>query len=996
MPKKVKSSTKSSKRSFPVVGMGASAGGLAAFQAFFTAMPATSHSGMAFVLVQHLAPDHTSMLAEIIQRCTKMPVFQVTDGIIVEPNTIYVIPPGFDMALINGTLQLLKPTQPHGKRLPIDFFFNSLAQNQQDQAIGIIFSGTGNDGTQGIKAIKEAGGVVIVQAPETAEYDGMPSSAIATELADYVLAPEAMSKRLMSYTKHAFGNLSRHKLPLTLESQNILNKIYLLLRTEIGHDFSQYKPSTIQRRIQRRMALHEIDKMDEYLQYLQEFPAEIEALFQDLLIGVTNFFRDPEVFEALKTLVLPKLFEGKDSKKPIRIWSIACSSGEEAYSIAILIKEYMTEMSLEHSVQIFATDIDAQAIKVARKGIYPTSILKNVSIERLKRYFTIETNGNYRIHKSVRDMLIFSEHNIIKDPPFSQLDLISCRNLLIYLNLELQKKILKLFLYALNPQGILLLGASESIGDSGDQFTVLDPKSKIYQNTKNYGDALNKNLMKRPSEITQFNPVSMPSTPYNPGEKNLSLRALTEQLLLQKTGLSAALVNQQGDILYLHGRIGMYLELPSDEEGPVNILEMAREGLHHDLMIAFHKAVKTKKSVYCPFLSFKKIAPTSSLNLTIQPVPSSALRAIKTPLYLVIFEAHPKNISPPVTAIQETSSADAPNDNASIAALEQELYEQKIFLQISNHKLELSNNELKSFNEEMQSLNEELQSTNEELETSKEELQSVNEELSTVNAELQIKVVDLSHANNDMNNLLAGTNIGTVFVDHNLSIMRFTPSIKNIINLIQSDIGRPISHITSMLINYPHFLVDIQSVLDSLIPKKIDVQTQEGVWYSMSIQPYRTLENVIEGAVIAFVEITEIVEMRESLLAKTHELERLAVIVSDAYDAITVQDLKGTILAWNPAAVRIYGWNESEALKMQAQDRIPPEHYAEELARIDKLINLETLEPYRAPRLTQEGLTIIVWITATALINSKKKVYAIATTERPTKQELKGKGNAKK
>ncbi|WP_051080328.1 chemotaxis protein CheB [Thiomicrorhabdus arctica] len=984
MSKNVKSSEKNKKNTFPIVGIGASAGGLSAFLAFFNAMPPTSESGMAFVLVQHLAPNHSSMLVELIQRHTKMHVLQVEDGVEVQPNCVYIIPPAHDMALMNGILQLFEPGSPHGQRLPIDFFFNSLAQDQQNHAIGIILSGTGSDGSQGIKAIKEAGGMVIVQSPETAEYDGMPSIAIATGLNDYILSPAEMPKQLIGYTAHTFGNLTRQEFRTTSKPRNTLNKIFVLLRVQSGHDFSQYKPNTIQRRIQRRMAIHQIEQIDGYLTYLQRFPSEIEALFHDLLIGVTNFFRDPEVFTTLKTQVLPKLFNRKGLQNTIRIWSVGCSSGEEAYSLAILLKEYMTETSLHYTVQIFATDIDAQAIASARRGIYPTTISENISVKRLRQFFTIERNGQYRIHKSIRDMLIFSEQNIIKDPSFSKLDLISCRNLLIYLNLDVQKQIIPLFHYSLNPGGVLLLGSSESIGEFGDLFDVLDQKSKIYQSKRNLNIVLHENLINRAPSMTKTNPHHAIYEKNQPTEK-LTFRALMEQLLLQKIGLSAALVDKQGDILYLHGRTGMYLELPPGEAGPINILNMAHEGIHKNLTMAFHKALKTKKSVYCPLLTISKNAQLFTINLTVQPIPSEAFSDENNPLYLIIFETLPESALKTITPLVNTSlkrTGDKSDDSMRIAALEKELYEQKVFLQISNHKLENSNEELKSFNEEMQSLNEEMQSTNEELETSKEELQSVNEELSTVNTELQTKVIDLSRANNDMNNLLAGTNIGTVFVDHKLHVMRFTPSITTIINFIHSDVGRPLRDIVSNLINYTNLVPDIQHVLNTLIPKEIEIQTLDRCWYAMSIQPYRTLENVIEGAVISFIDITEIIEMRNHLLEKTRELERLAIIVRDANDAITVQDLTGSIKAWNPAADRMYGWSETEALQLHLQDRIPQDHYSHEMSNIDKLINLETLPPYKSYRLTQSGLTVKVWITATALINAENKVYSIATTER--------------
>jgi two-component system CheB/CheR fusion protein len=466
------------------------------------------------------------------------------------------------------------------------------------------------------------------------------------------------------------------------------------------------------------------------------------------------------------------------------------------------------------------------------------------------------------------------EQNIIKDPSFSKLDLISCRNLLIYLNLELQKQIIPLFNYSLNPSGFLLLGSSETIGEFSHLFDVVDHKSKTYQTSHKLDRVLDQNIIKRVRKTRQENLI-FPLVEKDLLTEKLTLRALVEQLLLQKLGLSAALVDKEGNILYLHGSTSRFLELPPGEAGPLNILKMAHVGLDQELKVAFYKALESKESVYCRFLKISKNNQSFTVNLTVQPIPSELSNAPNKPLYLVIFETVPESTLKTLAAPEETttkSTAHKANDNQRIATLEKELYEQKVFLQISNHKLEISNEELKTFNEDMQSLNEELQSTNEELETSKEELQSVNEELSTVNTELQTKVLDLSHANNDMNNLLAGTNIGTVFVNHKLNVMRFTPSITQIINFIQNDVGRPLGHIVSNLINYNDLLSDIQSVLDSLIPKIIEVEAKDGKWYSMRIQPYRTLENVIEGAVVSFIDITEIVEMRERLLDKTRGL----------------------------------------------------------------------------------------------------------------------------
>ncbi|HEX7599296.1 MAG TPA: chemotaxis protein CheB, partial [Polyangia bacterium] len=455
-------------KSFPIVGIGASAGGLAAFEAFFSGMPADTDPGMAFVLVQHLAPDHKSILTELIQRYTRMKVFEVEDGVVVRPNCAYIIPPGRDMAFLNGTLQLLEPSAPRGQRLPIDFFFRSLAQDQRERAICIVLSGTGSDGTQGVRAIKAEGGMVMAQAPSSAEYDGMPSSAIATGLVDYELLPSEMPAHLMAYCAHAFGRRPRSITVSAPKTENALKKLFVLLRAQTGHDFSKYKPSTIHRRIERRMDVQQIESMDAYIEYAQQTPSEVEALFRDLLIGVTNFFRDEEAFKVLEEQVIPKLFAGKPAGSVIRVWTPGCSTGEEAYSMAILLQERREALKQSHTLQVFGTDIDSHAIAAARLGIFPANIAANLSPERLARFFTAEPDGSaYRIHKKIRDLLIFSEQDVIKDPPFSKLDLISCRNLLIYLGADLQRKLVPLFHYALNPGGILFLGTSESVGEFG-------------------------------------------------------------------------------------------------------------------------------------------------------------------------------------------------------------------------------------------------------------------------------------------------------------------------------------------------------------------------------------------------------------------------------------------------------------------------------------------------------------------------------------------------
>ncbi len=961
---------------FPIVGIGASAGGLAAFEAFFSGMPADADPGMAFVLVQHLAPDHKSILSDLIRRYTRMQVFEVEDGMVVQPNCAYIIPPNRDMAFLNGTLQLLEPASPRGQRLPIDFFFRSLAQDQRERAICIVLSGTGSDGTLGVRAIKGEAGMAMAQSPESTEFDGMPRSAIATGLVDYVLEPAEMPVQLIAYSAQAYGRPAAAV--ATPKAENALKKMFILLRAQTGHDFSQYKLSTIHRRIERRMAVHQINSVDDYVRYLQQTPSEVEALFRDLLIGVTNFFRDPEAFKVLEEQAIPKIFERKPAGAAVRVWSPGCSTGEEAYSLAILLAEHMEALKQNFTVQVFATDIDSQAIATARAGLYPASIAADVTPERLARFFTAEPGGSaYRIHKSIRDLLVFSEQNVIKDPPFSKLDLISCRNLLIYLSGELQKKLIPLFHFALNPGGFLFLGTSETVGEFGGLFATLDRKAKLYQRKEDFHGMQRLALGRIAPPMTAMAAALPRGAGRAAYPAKLPLRELTEQALLAQVA-AGALVNGHGDILYLHGRTGMYLEPASGEAGVNNILKMAREGLRRDLASALHKAAATNETVRALGLRVKTNSHYTRVNLAVGPVASGTAATSEPPLYLVVLEEAPpvdpklsKQAAVPVGA---GAAGPEPADDASIAALRQELRAKEEHIQSTIEELETSG-------EEMQSVNEELQSTNEELETSKEEMQSINEELATVNAELQTKVTDLSRANNDMNNLLAGTGIGTVFIDHQLRILRFTPAASRIINLILSDVGRPVGHIVSNLVGYDRLVADAQAVLDTLTTKDVEVQTNEGKWYTLHIQPYRTINNVIEGAVITFVDITETVRIREDLRKANQQLG-LALFARDAKDAIIVRDLEGRILAWNPGAERLYGWSEAEARQMNVRELIPAALREEALTRLQQLSQAEILQPYHTQRIGKDGRVFDLWIVSTALLNEAGETYAIATTER--------------
>ena len=1124
-PSAVKPPSRRDDLNCPIVGIGASAGGLAAFEAFFSGLPADADPGMAFVLVQHLAPDHKSILTDLIRRYTRMQVFEVEDGMAVQPNCAYIIPPNRDMAFLHGTLQLLEPVAPRGRRLPIDFFFRSLAEDQRERAICIVLSGTGTDGTLGVRAIKGEGGMVMVQNPASTEYDGMPRSALATGLVDYELPPAEMPAQLIAYVTHAFGNPPRAASFPTPKTESATKKLFVLLRAQTGHDFSQYKLGTIHRRIERRMAVNQIESMDGYVKYTQQTPGEVEALFRDLLIGVTNFFRDPEAFQALEEQVIAKLFAGDPGGAAARVWVPGCSTGEEAYSIAILLAERQEAMKQSFTVQVFATDIDSQAIATARAGLYPASIAADLSPERLVRFFTAEPGGSaYRIHKGIRDLLVFSEQDMIKDPPFSKLDLISCRNLLIYIGENLQKTLIPLFHYALNPGGFLFLGTSETVGEFGGLFATLDRKSKLYQRKADLHSAQRTVLGRFLPPMTAID-VAVPRTAGNmAGSGKPPLRELTEQALLQQVAPAAALVTGQGDILYLHGRTGLYLEPAPGEAGINNILKMAREGLRRDLTTALHKATRATGTVRCPGLRVKTNGDFTMVNLTIRPVATGPAATPEAPLYLVVLEDappfDPEQAEP--TTLHASAQADGRETDADarVATLKQELRAKEEYLQTANQELETSNQELKSSNEEMQSVNEELQSTNEEMETSKEELQSVNEELATVNVELQNNVADLSRANNDMNNLLAGTGIATVFVDDQLRILRFTPAATRIVNLILSDVGRPVSHVVSNLVGYDRLAADAQTVLHSLIPKEVEVRTQADEWYLLRILPYRTLENVIEGVVITFVDISETKKAQASLretqaiLKAALDTSQVGIAIADApsgalryvndaelaigggdrqsavsgvgidrflaswqhmdfdgrplkpdevplarailfgetcsrqliirraldddrivlasaapilddsgkvaagimislditerkraeealrkadldraavvrhsHDAITVQDMQGRILAWNPGAARMYGWSEAEALAMNICDLSAESQREEALAVVQRLSQSEILEPYRTQRIAKDGRTVEVVLTATTLVNEAGRIYAIATTERQVKAE---------
>jgi len=821
------------KAAFPIVGIGASAGGLEALAHFLKNVPAGS--GMAFIIIQHLDPTRKGAMSELLQRATNMKVVQVKDHTLVRPDCVYVIPPNKDMSLLHGVLHLLAPVAPRGLRLPIDFFFRSLAQDQQEHSIGVILSGMGSDGTLGLRAIKETAGVALVQDPATAKFDSMPRSVIDAGLADIVAPADELPGKVLAYLQRT-PHIARTEETLEAKTQSALEKVVVLLRAHTGNDFSFYKRNTLYRRIERRMGIHQINKMSVYVRYLQENSQELNLLFKELLIGVTNFFRDPAAWEQLRAQAVPTLLADRPPGQALRAWVPGCSTGEEAYSLAIVLREALDELKPKRNlqIQIFATDLDKDAIEKARQGVFPSNISADISEVRLKRFFTKEQHG-YRVRKEIRELVIFAPQNLILEPPFTKLDILSCRNLLIYLTTEVQKKLIPLFHYSLNPGGILFQGSAETIGDFTNLFTPLAGKSRIFRRTES--------IVR--SEKIVF-PASFSASPPIGNEVRLaakpptSLQSLADSLVLQRYAPPAVLTNDAGDIFYVSGRTGKYLE-PAAGKANWNLFAMAREGLRYELTHAFAEALRQKESVALHGLKVGTNGGTQYVDVTIQQLTEPELLR---GLVMIVFT----DIVAPTTATPSGRSAKSPARTPRLAELEQEL------LQVRG-EARATHEEMQTSQEELRSANEELQSTNEELTTSKEEMQSMNEELQTVNTELQAKVDELSRASNDMKNLLDSTDIATLFLDKELKVRRFTPQATKVIKLIAADAGRPITDLASDLC-YPELADDAREVLRKLAAVEKPIGARDGRWFTVRIMPYRTQDDRIDGVVITFANIT--------------------------------------------------------------------------------------------------------------------------------------------
>ena len=834
---------------FPIVALGASAGGLEALEAFFEHIPADS--GLAFVVVQHLDPKHDDMLSELLQRRTMMPVSRITDGMKAEPNHVHVIPPNRDLSILHGVLYLLEHPAELGPRQPIDFFFRSLGEDWRERSVAVVLSGMGSDGTAGAKAIKEHGGVVFVQDPESAKFDSMARSVIKAELADVIAAAEELPGRILEHFRHT---------PVTepgyadeVASANAegtvgigMEKVLILLRRQTGHDFSAYKRSTLWRRIDRRMHLHNLSDVADYVRYLRETPQELELLFKEMLIGVTGFFRDSSVWERLKSEVIPDLSEAHPQGGVLRAWVAGCSTGEEAYTLAMIFQEAMAADSArpKMSLQIFATDLDKDAIDRARAGLFPDSISKEVSEERLRKFFRHEESG-YRVSKEIREMVVFAQQNLLSDAPFTKLDILCCRNLLIYFSTEMQKKLLPLFHYCLNPGGTLVLGSSETIGPATDLFVPLPGKERIYRRLET---AAPLERMHFPVIFTlppgRSSTVDVAEAVAQLPKPDLQMRA--NEFLLGNYAPVAVLVSETGDILYINGKTNRYLE-PAAGRANWNLFVMARSELNHSLFEVFRSAVRKKEVVTARDLVVESNGVNRVVDVIVHPI---AEPAALQGMVMVVF--------------REVVGAEAPADKTMVPGkqgtrlieLGRELRSAQEELHLLREEMQTTNEELKSSNEELQSANEELQSMNEELTTSKEEMQAMNEELQVVNQDLMGKLQDLSRTNNDMKNLLSSMDTATLFLDNELNVRWFAPQTADIINLVPSDVGRPVTDIVSRL-DYDGLAQDTREVLRTLIPLKKEVPTLDGRWFAVRIIPYRTKESMIDGLVITFLDVSE-------------------------------------------------------------------------------------------------------------------------------------------
>ena len=971
-----------------VVGLGGSAGSLSAIQKFLQQMP--SDSGMAFVFVPHLDPNRESLMVELLARQTEMPVREIAHDVPVEANTVYVLPPGFDVLIVSGRLHLIRRDASSRFFTVLDTFFRSLAADLQERAIGIILSGTGNYGTLGLKEIKLAGGMVIVQTPESAEYDQMPRSAMETGFVDFVLLPEQMPAALLKYVKHPYVNRTAEPVFSPTRDADHLGLILAVLKAKTNCDFRAYRQSMVLRRLHRRMGLLSIHTISDYLNCLRESPDELAALHNDLLIGVTSFFREGDAFQELREHIIPELVERADINNPVRVWVPACATGEEVYTLAILLSEQFNEASKPASFLVFATDINERSLNTGRRGIYPETIETDLSPERLQRFFVKIDQHHYQVSKQLREHVLFATQNLLADSPFSKLHLVSCRNLLIYVDLEIQRKVIRMFHYALKDDGYLLLGPSESIAGQADLFEAISKKWRLFRRRHFVGtQPMEFPIVTTPEHRSKFAPQA-------PRVPEIAYQELMQREILQDYTPAAVLVSRKCEILSSFGPLVDYLEFPAGDFTR-DLLSMARQGVRAKLRAAVRKAVQSGQVVTKVSARVKRNGSYFPCTISVKPITESKDLAS---LLLITFEDQSTSTDPqlqPGTDARELAvhGEQVAEDSKLIRQLEHELAFARGELQSSAEEYASSSAELKTANEEVQSMNEELQSANEELESSKEELQSMNEELVTVNHQLQDRHLELEKALSDLTNLTASSDIATLFLDVDFRIKYFTPATVKLLQLLPTDVGRPISAFAYRFTD-DTLLSDCRAVLDELAPLEKEVWTEvessqrhqpddqhpplmdsiaNRRYYLRRTLPYFGTNDRLEGVVITFLEITQ-------RIISEAESRRLATVLMDSNDAVTMQDFKGRILAWNFAAEQMYGYTEQQALAMNIRDLVPQDKLDEMLGLFQALGQGQVIEPFETQRVASDGRFLDVALTVTAVRDEVGKSVGMATTER--------------
>jgi two-component system CheB/CheR fusion protein len=891
---------------FPVVGIGASAGGLEAFTELLSHLPIDT--GMAFVIIQHMLATQESALSEILARSTQMPVHEVTDGMPIAPNQVYVIPANVSMTIDRGVLKLTPRGRGHGVFMSVDIFLASLAAERGNQAIAVVLSGGDGDGAQGLKAIKAAGGITFAQCQGSAQVSSMPNTAVATGQVDFILSPIKIAQKIAEIGHHPYiaDGLATESTTSedAIESKDALATIYSLLSAATGVDFTHYKQTTLKRRMQRRMLLYKLERIEDYAEYLQNTPTEVTALYHDVFIHVTSFFRDPESFEALSSKVFPAIVKDKSSKTPIRIWIAGCSTGEEAYSIAICLLEFLAARSTNLPIQIYGTDISESAIAQARTGFYTPAQVADISPERLNRFF-VQVEGGYQIAKPVRELCVFARQNLIGDPPFSRMDLITCRNVLIYLGPPLQKKLLPIFHYALQSAGFLLLGTSETVGDFSELFTLFDKKNKIYAK-KLLSHWLSMDLTANHYPVTPLNPPPLPTERWD----EIELEKEADRIVLNHHAPVGVVINAAREILQFRGQTSAYLE-PSPGRASLNLLTMAKEGLRVELRTAIQQASQQKQPIAWEGLQVREGKILRQVKINVIPFQAGA---VAKDYFLVLFQDEPQIPVSSETVVENgrVNSDPKKGESREIARLLQELQTTKEHLGAIVHEHQVANQDLRAANEEILSSNEELQSMNEELETAKEEIQATNEELNTINEEWQRRNVESTQVSNDLQNLLGSINIPILMLGGDLRIRRFTPAVEGIFNLMSSDVGRSLSDITHKLI-VPDLEQQILEVIRTLNFKFQEVQDRDGRWYDLRIRPYRTIDNKIDGAVVMLVDINELKLSAQHLMEAKNYAEK---IVETVREPLLVLDLNLRAITANQAFYETF-----QVLPVQTEQR---------------------------------------------------------------------------